>query len=84
MWTDQPGHQFPGRRLCLERAEKAGIESMVISRKECGSAENFDKKLVSELKSHGIELVVLAGFLSILGKEVIELIQTASSTFIHL
>lgn len=56
----------------LERAEKAGIESMVISRKECGSAENFDKKLVSELKSHGIELVVLAGFLSILGKEVID------------
>ena len=72
MWTDQPGHQFPGRSLCLERAEKAGIESMVISRKECGSAENFDKKLVSELKSHGIELVVLAGFLSILGKEVID------------
>ena len=45
---------------------------MVISRKECGSAENFDKKLVSELKSHGIELVVLAGFLSIRGKEVID------------
>lgn len=60
---------------------KSRYESMVISRKECGSAENFDKKLVSELKSHGIELVVLAGFLSILGKEVIDALPNASSTF---
>lgn len=56
----------------LERAQKAGIETMVISKKECGSAEKFDEKLLSALQEHGIELVVLAGFLSILGKRVID------------
>lgn len=45
---------------------------MVVSRKECESAQEFDKKVLQELRSRGIELVVLAGFLSILGKEVIE------------
>ena len=60
----------------LERAEKAGIESMGISRKECGSTENFAKKLVSELKSHGIELVVLAGFLTILPENVFQAYPT--------
>ena len=56
----------------LERAKQAGIESVVVSRKECESAQEFDKKVLQELRSRGIELVVLAGFLSILGKEVIE------------
>ncbi len=56
----------------LERAKQAGIESVVVSKKECGSAAEFDRKVLEELQSRGIELVVLAGFLSILGKEVIE------------
>lgn len=56
----------------LQRAQVAGIETVVVSKKECGSAQAFDHRLVQELQSRGIELVVLAGFLSILGKEVIE------------
>ena len=56
----------------LQRAQAAGIETVVVSKKECGSAQAFDHRLVQELQSRGIELVVLAGFLSILGKEVIE------------
>jgi phosphoribosylglycinamide formyltransferase-1 len=56
----------------LQRAQSAGIETVVVSRKECGSAQAFDRRLLQELQSRGIELVVLAGFLSILGKEVIE------------
>lgn len=56
----------------LERAKKAGIETVVVSKKECGSAQAFDKQILHELQSRGIQLVVLAGFLSILGKEVIE------------
>ena len=56
----------------LERAKQAGIETAVVRKKDCGSAEAYDHKIVEELHAHGIELVVLAGFLSILGKEVID------------
>lgn len=59
------------KAYAIERANKAGIKSVVISRKECASSEEFDDKILNELKSNGIELVVLAGFLSILGKNII-------------
>ena len=55
----------------LERAAKAGVESAVVSRRDCPSAEAFDAALLDTLQSHGIQLVVLAGFLSILGPSVI-------------
>lgn len=56
----------------LERARKHAIASAVILRKECGSAEAFDHKIVQTLREHQIDLVVLAGFLSILGPEMIQ------------
>ena len=56
----------------LQRAEKAGVPTVVVSRKECQSPEEFDRRLLDELQSHGIQLVVLAGFLSILGPSVIQ------------
>lgn len=55
----------------LERAAKAGIDTAVVSRKEFDSAEAYDRAILAELRSCGAELVVLAGFLSILGNEVI-------------
>ena len=55
----------------LERAAKAGVESAVVSRRDYPSAEAFDAALLHTLHSHGIQLVVLAGFLSILGPSVI-------------
>lgn len=55
----------------LERAAKAGVESAVVSRRDYPSAEAFDAALLDTLQSHGIQLVVLAGFLSILGPSVI-------------
>ena len=55
----------------LERAAKAGVESTVVSRRDYPSAEAFDAALLDTLQSHGIQLVVLAGFLSILGPSVI-------------
>lgn len=53
----------------LKRAEGAGIDHMVLSRKELG-AEGFDNALLVALAAHKIDLVVLAGFLSILGQKV--------------
>ena len=55
----------------LERAAKAGVEGVVVRRKDYES-EDFDAALLKTLKSHNIDLVVLAGFLSVLGPSVIE------------
>lgn len=52
----------------LERAENAGIEAAVISKKELG-AEAFDRELTRYMKERNIDIVVLAGFLVILGGE---------------
>lgn len=56
----------------LERAKNHGIESCVVKRKEYATLEEYDAALLKVLQSHGIEEVVLAGFLSILGDKVIE------------
>src|SRR5699024_5462400 len=55
----------------LERAAKAGVESCVVSRKAYDSPEDFDAALLEALQSHDIGLVVLAGFLSVLGPSVV-------------
>ena len=51
----------------LERAKKAGIDSHVITKKECGTSEAFDKALCDYMQEKGVDVVVLAGFLAILG-----------------
>ncbi|MBR0412797.1 MAG: phosphoribosylglycinamide formyltransferase [Eubacterium sp.] len=55
----------------LERAKKAGIESTVVSRKSYGSKEEYDKAILKALEGRNIDLIVLAGFLSILGEELV-------------
>lgn len=52
----------------LERAKKAGIDAHVITRKECGGKEEFDIALRDYMKKMGVDVVVLAGFLAILGE----------------
>lgn len=56
------------RAYALERAKTAGIPGVVCSRKELGSQEAFEAAISKELKAHGIELIVLAGFMSILSE----------------
>ncbi len=53
----------------LERAEKAGVPSLVISRKQLGGQAAFEEAIGQALSDHGIDLIVLAGFLSILSAE---------------
>ena len=50
----------------LERAKKAGIPTAVVLKKECGSQEAFEEKLKALLTQHGIEVIILAGFMTIL------------------
>ena len=56
----------------LERAAKAGIKTAVVRRKDYVSQDLFDLAVVTTLKDHDIDMVVLAGYLSILGPAVIQ------------
>ena len=55
----------------LERAKNAGIESTVVNRKSYSSKSEYDKAVLKELEGRNIDLIVLAGFLSILGEELV-------------
>jgi phosphoribosylglycinamide formyltransferase-1 len=50
----------------LTRAEKAEIPTFLLNHKNYPSREAFDQALVEHLRSHQVELVVLAGFMRIL------------------
>lgn len=50
----------------LERAAKAGIPGLEINKKACGGQAPFEEKLIAALEENRIDLIVLAGFLSIL------------------
>lgn len=50
----------------IQRAAKFGLTSVVIDNKNFVSREEFDKKVVEEIKKSSAELTVLAGFMRIL------------------
>ena len=52
----------------LERAKNNNIKTFVASRKELKTQEAFEEKIISALEENGIELIVLAGFMSILSE----------------
>jgi len=56
----------------LERAQKAGIKSVTVERKKYAAVEDFDAALCAALSEENIDLVVLAGFLSVLGAQVLK------------
>ena len=53
----------------LTRAQNAGIESAVLTRAECGGQKGFEARLSELLDGKGIDLIVLAGFMSILSAD---------------
>jgi len=58
-----------GTAYALERAKKHGIPALTVSKKSCGSQAEFEEKIHQALNDNGIQLVVLAGFMSILSGE---------------
>ena len=50
----------------LERAAKAGIATETVIKKECGGQEGFETRLMEILDRSGIEVIILAGFMTIL------------------
>ena len=57
------------KAYALERAAKAGIPSAVVSAKTEGSQAAAEEKMNALLAEHGVELIVLAGYLSILSED---------------
>jgi len=53
----------------LERAANAGIPGVVISKKILGSQDAFEEAIVAALEENSIDLIVLAGFMSILSEK---------------
>lgn len=53
----------------LERAERHGIPSICIARKDFSSADAYDEALIKHFENYGVELVVMAGFLSMVGEK---------------
>ena len=56
----------------LERAANAGIEGRVLARKDYDSIAAYSKALADEMTAAGIDLVALAGFLTIFDEQVYE------------
>ena len=61
--------------FALERAEKHNIPSKVFSVKEYGSPEAKDGAIVEYLRPMGIDLIVLAGYLSIVSKPLLDVYE---------
>ena len=61
--SSQPG------AYALERARTAGIPSVTASRKEAGSQKAMEAAIISALEEYNIELIILAGFMSILSRD---------------
>lgn len=52
----------------LKRAEKASIDTAVVLKKECANQLEFESKIIEKLEQYDIDLIVLAGFMSILSE----------------
>jgi len=67
--------------LALKRAEEHGIESIFINPSSYPDRREFDKAMAGKLKEKSIDLICLAGYMRILGKE---FIQTFSGKIINI
>lgn len=67
--TDNPS------AFAIERAKKHNIKYLFINPKEFATKDDFFKKIADELKTRGIELVILAGFMRIVRKPLTDAFQ---------
>ena len=52
----------------LTRAENAGIPTAVVLKKECADQAEFENRILKLLEENKIDMIVLAGFMSILSE----------------
>jgi phosphoribosylglycinamide formyltransferase-1 len=58
--------------FALQRAKNAGIEGITLSKKDYPDVESYSEALIQALRERNVELVVLAGFLTITGDNFVE------------
>ncbi len=56
----------------LERARKHNIKAVYVDEKDYQDSQIYNEAVIKELKSNGVELVVLAGYLKILSRDFID------------
>ncbi|TGA96634.1 phosphoribosylglycinamide formyltransferase [Sporolactobacillus shoreae] len=66
MVCDQPG------AAAIDRAEKAGVDTLVVSRKDYPTKRAFEEEIVAACKTHTIDFIFLAGYMRLLGKTLLE------------
>lgn len=62
MVCDKPG------AYAIERADKEGIPSLVISPKDYASKVDYEKEILQKLNESEVELIVLAGYMRLIGE----------------
>lgn len=60
------------KAFALQRAEKKGIPTAWISPKNYVTSQEFNSTLADHFKTHQVDLIVMAGYLVVVGKELIE------------
>ncbi|HCC68959.1 MAG TPA: phosphoribosylglycinamide formyltransferase [Nitrospiraceae bacterium] len=60
------------KAYALERARKHGIEALYINSKDFKDKDSYYFRIADELKNRSVGLVILAGFMRIVGKPLIE------------
>lgn len=56
----------------LVRAHNAGIDAVTVSKKQCGDQEIFERRIEELLKEYSIDVIILAGFMSIFSAEFVK------------
>ena len=59
------------KAYALERARMAGVPALALPRRDYNSPADYDAALLTALQEAGVELVVLAGFLCVLGEKML-------------
>lgn len=59
------------KAYALERAREAGVPALALPRRDYNSPADYDAALLGALQQAGVELVVLAGFLCVLGEKML-------------
>lgn len=67
----------------LQRAEKAGIDHCVIAKRDYITQEEFSTALLKKLQSYQIDMIVLAGYLSILDETIIRAYPNCIINILH-
>lgn len=59
------------KAYALERAREAGVPALALPRRDYETTADYDAALLTALQEAGVELVVLAGFLCVLGEKML-------------